>query len=168
MIRSLLKLGVLLVVGILIYNYLFGTADEKAQSKEVFQKTGAAVSSAWNLLKSERQKFDAGKYDKALEQLGGAYREIRDRAEYVDEKVLRRLDDLERRKAALEGELESIEKADTTPAPAPAPAKKGVKAPAPATQTSKEADQQRKKENLMRELDNLMNDTDQLLKQAQQ
>ncbi len=169
MIRSLLKLGFLLVVGILVYNYLFGTSEEKAQSKEVFQKTGAAVSSAWSLLKSERQKFDAGKYDNALDQLGGAYREVRDRAQYVDEKVLRRLDDLEQRKATLEKELQGIEMEDKAPqTPTPAPTKKGLKAPAVPDQTTKNADQQRKKENLMRELDNLMNDTDKLLKEAQQ
>lgn len=165
MISSLIKLGLFLVVGILIYNFVFGTSDEKAQSKEVFQKTGAAVSSAWNLLKSERQKFDAGKYDKALDQLGGAYREIRDKAQFVDEKVLRRLSDLEERKENLEKELEGIE---DTPPPAPAP-KKGVTKPAPTpAQSSKAADQQLKKEKLMKELDQLMNDTDQLLKQAQQ
>ena len=166
MIKSLLKLGFFLVAGILVYNYFFGTASEKEQSKEVFQKTGAAVSSAWNLLKSERQKFDAGKYDKALDQLGGAYREVRDRAQFVDEKVLRRLDDLEKRKAVLEQELEGIETESS--APAPAPTKKGVKAPTTTDQSAKAADQQKKKEKLMRELDSLMNDTDQLLKQAQQ
>jgi hypothetical protein len=123
------------------------------------------VSSAWSLLKSERQKFDAGKYDKALDQLGGAYREIRDKAQFVDEKVLRRLSDLEERKANLEKELEGIE---DTPPPAPAP-KKGVTKPAPTPdQSAKAADQQQKKEKLMKELDQLMNDTDQLLKQAQQ
>jgi hypothetical protein len=169
MIRSLLKLGFLLVAGILVYNYLFGTSEEKAQSKEVFQKTGSALSSAWSLLKSERQKFDAGKYDKALDQLGGAYREVRDRAQYVDEKVLRRLDDLEQRKASLEKELDGIEMEDKTPqTPPPAP-KKGLKAAATAPdQSAKATDNQRKKENLMRELDNLMNDTDKLLKEAQQ
>ena len=168
MIRSLLKLGLLLLAGILVYNYFFGTADEKEQSKEVFQKTGAAVKSAWSLLKSERQKFDAGKYDKALDQLGGAYREIRDQARFVDEKVLRRLDDLEARKARLEGELEGIEQEEQTAATPPPAPKKGVKAPAPTTQDAKKAEQQKRKEQLMKELDDLMKDTDQLLEQAQQ
>lgn len=168
MIRSLLKLGLLLLAGILVYNYFFGTADEKEQSKEVFQKTGAAVKSAWSLLKSERQKFDAGKYDKALDQLGGAYREIRDQARFVDEKVLRRLDDLEARKARLEGELEGIEQEEQTAATPPPAPKKGAKAPAPTAPDAKKAEQQKRKEQLMKELDDLMKDTDQLLEQAQQ
>lgn len=169
MIRTLLKLGLFLLAGILVYNYLFGNSEEKAQSKEVFQKTGAAVKSAWTLLKSERQKFDAGKYDKALEQLGGAYREIRDRARFVDEKVLRRLDDLETRKADLEKELNGIEKEDSVIQYTPTTPKKGTsKAAAQSEQDAKKAAQEKRKEQLMKELDNLMNDTDQLLKQAEE
>lgn len=163
MIKTLIKLVLVLVVGILIYNFFFGNSQEKEQSREVFKKTGAVLNSTWDLLKSERAKFDAGKYDKALEKLGGAYRAIREQAEYVDDKVLKRLDDLEQRKAQLEEELEGIEKADATPAPA---AKKGV-AKTPESQNLQNADQQRRKEELMRELDKLMSDTDQLLKEAQ-
>ena len=33
MMRSLIKLGLILVVGILVYNYFFGTPEEKQQSK---------------------------------------------------------------------------------------------------------------------------------------
>jgi hypothetical protein len=167
MIRTLLKWGLLLVVGILIYNYLFGDSEEKAQSKKIFQQTGTVVSSAWDLLKSEKQKFDAGKYDAALDKVGGAYREVRDRAQYVDEKVLRRLDELEDRKAALEKELEGIEQEEANAQPAAAPAKKGVAKPAPAPVQSSQNTNSRK-EKLMRDMDQLMSDTDLLLKQAQE
>ena len=160
MIKSLIKLGLILLVGILVYNYFFGTREEQTQSKEVFKKTGDAVGAAWNLLKSEKQKFDHGKYDKVLDQLGSAYRAVRERAEYVDEKILKRLDDLERRKAALQKELDAIEEDDA--APAPSSSKNGSK------QTSKSADQERRKEELKRTLDSLIRDTDSLLKQAQE
>lgn len=162
MIRSLIKLGLLLVAGILVYNYFWGTSEEKAQSKEVFKKTGDAIGAAWNLLKTEKQKFDSGKYDKVLDQLGNAYREVRERAEYVDEKVLQRLDELERRKASLQKQLDVIEQEENTPAPAP---KKGIKTDQ--TQTSKSADQDRRKGELQRSLDSLIRDTENLLKAAQ-
>ncbi len=161
MIKSLIKLGLLLVAGILVYNYFFGTKEEQTQSKEVFKKTGDAVGAAWNLLKSEKQKFDHGKYDKVLDQLGNAYRAVRDRAEYVDEKILKRLDDLERRKASLQKELDAIEAEDEA-APAPSSSKNGN------NQTSKAADQDRRKEELQRSLDSLIRDTDNLLRQAQE
>ena len=162
MIKSLIKLGLLLVAGILVYNYFFGTSEEQAQSKEVFKKTGDAVGAAWNLMKSEKQKFDHGKYDKVLDQLGNAYREVRERAKYVDEKVLRRLDDLEKRKADLQEELDAIEQNEPGPAPA---GKTGGKTDA--TQASKAADQSRRKLELQKALDSLIRDTDSLLKQAQ-
>ncbi|MBK8969760.1 MAG: hypothetical protein R3D58_02175 [Saprospiraceae bacterium] len=155
MIRSLIKLGLLLLAGILVYNYFFGTTEEKAQSKEVFKKTGDALGAAWNLLKSEKQKFDAGKYDKVLDQLGSAYKAIRDQAKNVDEKVLRRLDELERRKSALEQELGAIESGEKESATGNGAA-------------AKSADQQRRKESLQRQLDSLIRDTDALLKDAQQ
>ena len=162
MIRSLIKLGLILVAGILVYNYFFGTSEEKAQSKEVFKKTGDALGAAWNLLKTEKQKFDSGKYDTVLDQLGNAYRAVRERAEYVDEKVLQRLDDLERRKASLQKQLDAIEQEEQAPAPAP---KKGIKTDQ--TQTSKAADQERRKAELQRALDSLVRDTETLLEQAQ-
>ena len=166
---TLIKIGLFLLVGILVYNRFFGTDEEKQQSKEVFKKTGDALGAAWNLLKSEKQKFDGGKYDKVLDQLGNAYRAVRSRAQYVDEKVLQRLDELEQRKAALEEQLDAIQDADTA-TPAPAPTKKGAKADPKAEQVKagKAADQQRRKEALQRELDDLLKDTDQLLKQAQE
>lgn len=161
--NRLIKLGLLLVAAILVYNYFFGTNEEKAQSKEIFKKTGDAVSATWGLLKSEKQKFDAGKYDKVLNQLGHAYRAVRERAQYVDEKVLKRLDELEARKAALQDKLDALDSEDQTTAPAP---QKGVKADQ--TQTAKAADRERRKEAYQRELDALLRDTDSLLKQAQE
>ncbi len=168
MIRSLLKLGLFLVVGILIYNFFFGTSEEKAQSKAVFRETGQAVSAAWGLLTSEKKKFDSGKYDDVLDKLGGAYSAIRERAEFVDKNVIQRLGELEKRKKQLEREMEAIEQGDTPPVSPPAPPKKGVK-PAPVEDThAKAADQERRKEKMQRDLDALVKETNALLKQAQE
>ena len=172
MIRTIIKLGLLLLAAILVYNYFFGTSEEKAQSREVFKKTGDALGSAWSLIKTEKQKFDTGKYDKVLDQLGNAYVAVRERAKYVDEKILNRLGELEKRKAGLEQQLDSIESGEQAlrePAP-PSTPKKGLK-PVPKTdpaQSAKAVEQQRRKEALQRELDKLIRDTDALLKQAQE
>ncbi|MCC7245448.1 MAG: hypothetical protein IT269_07205 [Saprospiraceae bacterium] len=168
MIGTLLKWGGLLVIGILIYNFMFGSSEEKDNSRKVFGEMRTLVVSVGNLMKSERSKFDAGKYDKVLEKLGGAYRAVRERAQYVDENVLRRLDDLEKRKTALETELQSIEDADQAVV-APQPAKKGVKKDTKAEEqkAAKAADQQRRKEELQRELEALLRDSDALLEAAQ-
>jgi len=168
MLGKLIKYGLGLVVGILIYNFFFGDAAEKKQAKEVIGKAGDALGATWNLLKSEKQKFDAGKYDQALDKLSGAYQAIRNGAQYLDQNVLRRLDDLERRKAGLQQQLDSIEADDQALQNAPPPPKKkGIRASAADDTAAKAAEQQRRKEALQRELEKLIRDSDALLKQAQ-
>jgi hypothetical protein len=169
MIRSLIKLGLMLLAGVLVYNYFFGTDTEKESSKKIFGQMRDLVVSASDIVRSERQKFDSGKYDAALEKLGGAYRAVRDRAQFVDDKILKRLDGLEDRKAELEKELDTIEKNDQQTSSAPPP-KKGVKAdPKAAEQTAaKAADQERRKRFLQQELEALLRDSDKLLQEASQ
>ena len=43
MIRSLLKLALLAVVCIVIYNYFFGSASEKDQSRRIFKGVGGVL-----------------------------------------------------------------------------------------------------------------------------
>jgi hypothetical protein len=171
MFRSLIKLAVLAIAAILVYNYFFGTSEEKENSRKVFGQMRGVVVSVADLVKAEKAKFDAGKYDAALDKLGDAYRAIRQQAQHVDDKVLKRLDDLERRKADLEQELESIDQADQQGAAPSAPSgKKGIKADPKAEQAkaAKAADQQRRKEALQKELEDLLRDSDTLLQDAQQ
>lgn len=165
MIRSLVKIAALVIGAILVYNYFFGTNKEQENSRKIFGQMRDVVVSVGQLVKTEKSNFDAGKYDGVLDKLGGAYRAVRDRAQYVDEKVLRRLDELEERKAQLQTELENIEKGDQA---LETPSKKGIKKDPKAEQqkAAKAADQNRRKEQLQRELDALIRDSDALLKDA--
>jgi type II secretory pathway component PulM len=168
MVGTLLKWGGLLVICILVYNFFFGDSAEKESSRKIFGEMRTLVVSVGGLMKNEKAKFDAGKYDAVLDKLGGAYRTVRERAQFVDEKVLKRLDELEQRKAELDAELQSIEAADqaaNTPAPAP---KKGLKKDPKAEEqkAAKAADQQRRKDELRRELEVLLQDSDALLEAA--
>ena len=167
MIRSLLKIGLLLLVVILVYNYFFGTDAEKDQSRQVFGQMRSVVVSVSDLVRSEKSKFDAGKYDGALDKLGDAYRAVRSGVKNMDEKVSKRLDELEQRKATLQQELDQIEQGDEQAAAA---AKKGGKKdPKTEKQTAaKAADQQRRKEQLQKELERLLRDSDKLMQEAEQ
>lgn len=169
MIRFVLKIGALLVAGILIYNYFFGTDTEKETSRKIFGEMKDVVVSVSQLVKSEKQKFDAGKYDTALAKLGSAYKAVRERAQHLDAKFIQRLDELEQRKTTLQQELDSIDRGDQQAATTPPP-KKGLKANAKAEQekAAKAADQQRRKEELQRELDLLIRDSEALMKQAEE
>lgn len=70
MIKSLLKLGVVLLVGIVAYNYFLGDEEEKAKSKAIINKTVDIGKAGVGLLKEEYGKFKDGKYDKALDKVG--------------------------------------------------------------------------------------------------
>lgn len=70
MIKSILKVGLMLVVGILGYNYFLGSPEEKAQSKEIIGKAVDVGKAGVGLLKVEVSKFKSGKYDNALDKIG--------------------------------------------------------------------------------------------------
>lgn len=109
MIRSIIKLGLLLVVGILVYNFFLGTPDEKAQSQKVFNKGKDVIVSVGDLLKSEKDKFDSGKYDTALDKIGSAFNGLRDKANDIqDSGYLDRLNDLDEKRKELQEELSEI------------------------------------------------------------
>lgn len=169
MIRSLFKLALLVIACILVYNYFFGTNEEQEKSKKIFGELRGVVISVGDLIKSEKAKFDAGKYDAALAKLGDAYKLIRTQAQHVDAKVIKRLDELENRKAGLQQQLDDI-KQEEDQSPAAPNGKKTLKPDPKAEQAkaAKTADQQQKKAALQKELEDLIRDSDSLLQQAQQ
>ena len=143
MIGFLLKLAVLLVIGILTYNYFFGSSEEKAQSEKTFSQMKEVAVSVGELAKAEKEKWDAGKYDTALEKLGATYKALREGAQKLDAGLLQRIDDLDQRKAQLQKELADIEQSKASP-----------------------EQQARRKAELIKELETLKRDSDALVKDS--
>lgn len=142
MIRSVLKLVLILVVAILVYNYFFGTSEEKAQSKEIFGEVKDLGKAAWGLLRSERVKFDQGKYDEAVDKVGGLIKNLRGRAQDLeDSDLLNKIDRLERQRRDLERKIQNAPPETYSP-------------------TEKE-DLKRQWEDLMRETEEVMKELDQ-------
>lgn len=110
MIKHIIKIGLLLLIGVLGYNYFLGSPTEKANSKEIFGKFKEVAVSVKDLVKNEKAKFDGGKYDKALSKLGGAYKSIREKVGGLDKKLLNKIDDLNDRKNELQKEIKEVEK----------------------------------------------------------
>ena len=69
MIGRILKLGILLVIGLVAYNFFFGTPEEKAKSKEIIGKVSDIGKAGVGLIKEEVAKFKEGKYDRALDKI---------------------------------------------------------------------------------------------------
>jgi cytochrome c556 len=110
MIKSLLKLVALLVIGILVYNYFMGTDDEKANAKKIFKEVKEVGVEVGNLLKSEKEKFDRGKYDTALEKIDRAFDNLKSKAKAIDENYLDKISDLESRSKELQNQIDRAEK----------------------------------------------------------
>ncbi len=109
--RSLLKVALLVVAGILVYNYFLGTPEEKETSEKVFRQVKEVGKSIGDLIKKERQKFRDGKYDKAFDKLEEAYQKLKgtmDASSNSEEKE--RLDMLERKRDELIREKEELQK----------------------------------------------------------
>lgn len=108
--KYLIRLGLLLLVVVLGYNYFFGDAQEKAQSKEIFHQVGQLGKASWALLKSEKSKLDDGKYDSTLDKVDNIYQGLRSHARSEnDTESLQRLTELERERQALEQRMNEID-----------------------------------------------------------
>lgn len=107
MIKSLIKLALLLLVGILVYNFFFGTAQEKEQSRQIFSEVKDLTSSAVQLLRTEKEKFDDGKYDEAIDKIGGLINNLKNKAEQLEnnKELIDQIADLQDRKRELETKI---------------------------------------------------------------
>lgn len=142
--KFLIRLAILLVLGILVYNYFFGTQEEKETSKKIFGEVRDLGKATWDLLRSEKQKFDEGKYDEAADKIGNLLDRLRGHAETIENNkdLLARLDELEQKRKELQRDIET---------------------PASFNQT----EEARKKE-LKRESDQLMREIEELMKEMEQ
>ncbi|MCB0664489.1 MAG: hypothetical protein KDC80_01645 [Saprospiraceae bacterium] len=111
--RTLIKLALLIIVGVLVYNYFLGTEQEKATSEKVFRQVKEVGRSIGDLIKNEREKFKDGKYDEAFDKLGEAYEKLKGKVDDGDnreekemlEKLEKQKEDLQQEKKKLEDEL---------------------------------------------------------------
>ena len=114
MIRSLLKLAFIAVICIVVYNRFFGNETEKAQSQRIFKGVGNVFTEVRDLARSEKDKFDAGKYDVALNKMQGVIERLKNHAGDANNTQLdRQIADLERRKAQLQRQVDAAPATDT-------------------------------------------------------
>ncbi len=79
MIKSILRLAVIVIIGIIAYNYFLGNEAEKEQAREIVKGTGKVIKGGVDILKDEYQKFKDGKYDKALDKIGNLLKEAKEK-----------------------------------------------------------------------------------------
>lgn len=79
--KSLIRIVLLLVVGIIAYNYFYGTEVEKDQSEKIISEFKDVGSSIVNLVKDEKEKFDDGKYDDAIDKMKEAVEKMKEKVD---------------------------------------------------------------------------------------
>ncbi|MCB0706638.1 MAG: hypothetical protein KDC34_15090 [Saprospiraceae bacterium] len=109
MIKSLIRLVALVVVGVLVYNYFLGDPGEKETASKIFQEVKDVGSSVADLLRSEKEKLDSGKYDAALDKIGGLFSSIRTNKDELSGDYDGELTNLEKEREALEERLRELE-----------------------------------------------------------
>ncbi len=143
MLRTLIKIGLLLVVGILAYNYFFGNASEKASSQKIINEVKDLGAATWDLLKSEKEKFDDGKYNDALEKMGNLFDDLRGMARDLGSDVSDKVEDLDRRRKDISDQLQEAKESGSEISAA-------------------------EKERLQREWEDLMRETEDLMKEMEE
>lgn len=109
MIRLLLRLLLFIVVAVLVYNFFLGTPAEKEGAKKVFEQFKNAGNAVKELLISEKEKFDAGKYENVTRQVDNLFKNIKEEIKDTDTNSLRELEALEEQKKSLQEEVDNFE-----------------------------------------------------------
>ncbi len=114
MIRSIIRLGIFLVLALLGYNYFYGTASEKAQSKEIVhdatQLGKKLFTKVGSLLKSEKAKFDDGKFDEAIGNVRSAIGDLKEKIVNEKPELKDEIKELEKKRKELAKEISEGEK----------------------------------------------------------
>lgn len=111
--KSLIKLAFWVVLAILVYNYFAGTASEKETSQKIFGEVKNLAVSVKDLISSESEKYNNGKYDLAIGKLDDLLGKLKTTAKNNSD-LLNKVDDLEKRKDKLSKELEINKSKDNT------------------------------------------------------
>ncbi len=112
MLRLILKyvvpLALMLAVFLVGYNYFWGNEDEQQQSKQIVAKLTDLGRDVFQLLHSEKQKYDAGKFDDALSKIGERITFLKNQVNSATsggQQLLDQLETLDQQKKAIEAQL---------------------------------------------------------------
>ncbi len=102
--KGLIRITVIAIIAILVYNYFFGTAEEKQSSEKIFNEFVDLGKAVGDLIKTEKEKFDRGKYDDVLAKITDFIDNLKSTAEGSVE-AMEKIQQLEARKEAIEEQI---------------------------------------------------------------
>ena len=109
--KYLIPLALVLTGFLVGYNYFFGTAEEQQQSKLIVSKIKDLGSEVFNLLHTEKEKYDAGKFDDALNKIGSSISFLKEQAVNAadgGQALLDQLRQLDQQKAEIQSQIANL------------------------------------------------------------
>lgn len=108
--KFLIKVALILILGILVYNYFWGTPEEKATSKQVYTKVKDLTVSVVDVLKQEKDKFNKGKYDSAIDKVENVISTLRSNKKELSSSEQNQVEQLNLEKDQLKTDIERTNK----------------------------------------------------------
>ena len=94
--RKLIGLVVLVVAVLVAYNYFYGDEQEQESAERIVNEVKNLGKSVTALVKQQKQKYDEGEYDAALEKVGDFVKNLKAKSKDLGSKAKDGLDDLEK------------------------------------------------------------------------
>jgi paraquat-inducible protein B len=105
---KLLSLGLMLVFGLLVFNMIFGTQEDKENVKKV-------TSGVKDLFTSTKAKYKAGEYDEAIQKIGDVFKTLKEKSNDLNtNEYTQKISDLEQKKQRLEELIQELEAAENS------------------------------------------------------
>lgn len=108
MIGKIIKLGILVVIGLVGYNYFLGTPEEKEKSKEIIGKVTDIGKAGVGLIKEEVAKFKEGKYDRALDKIANGLQSAKEQIQDKGGQLMDSIESWEDKKEAWSKERDRL------------------------------------------------------------
>ena len=113
MIKTLIKVALVLIVAVIGYNYFLGDAEEKASSRKIVNEVKDLGKSMGGVIKSEAEKFREGKLNRVMAKMNAVMSNLD--AQSTDNPELRKdLKELIKERESIQGELNKISAEDDT------------------------------------------------------
>ena len=106
--KNLIFLILILLVGIVLYMYFFGKGEDKEKAGEIVNETKELGRSVGEFIKRQKEKYDAGEFDRLVDKINRAIDKLKSKKEPVTAEESKEL-------KVLEDELRQIDTDKLTP-----------------------------------------------------